>query len=79
MVSSGLCISVLTELSTPRKAGGSLRVVPIDDRRLGYAIGIVTRANKALTPSARLFVAALRQEVPRPSARLRGWGPARLD
>ena len=60
MVSSGLCISVLTVLSTPHNAGGSFRVIPFCESELSYPINIIMRANKMLTPSAQRFVASLR-------------------
>lgn len=60
MVASGLCISVLTVLSTPHNAGNSLRVIPFRETELTYPINIITRANKKLTPTADRFVNALR-------------------
>jgi DNA-binding transcriptional LysR family regulator len=62
MVAEGLCISVLTELSTPYNAWTSLSLHPLADAGLSYPIGIVTRANRVLAPSAQLFVDALRQQ-----------------
>jgi DNA-binding transcriptional LysR family regulator len=62
MVAAGLCVSVLTELSTPHNAWNSLCLRPLDAANLSYPIGIVTRANRVLAPSAALFVAALRQQ-----------------
>lgn len=61
MVSSGLCISVLTMLSTPHNAWNSLRAIPFREPEVTYPINIITRANKMLTPSAQRFVAALRR------------------
>jgi LysR family carnitine catabolism transcriptional activator len=61
MVAAGLCISVLTELSTPHNAWSSLCLRPLEGTGLSYPIGIVTRANRVLAPSAALFVTALRE------------------
>lgn len=65
MVASGLCISVLTELSTPRNAGKGLKVLPFEGSELTYPIGIVTRKKKGLTPAAQRFVEALQDEFAR--------------
>jgi DNA-binding transcriptional LysR family regulator len=69
MVAAGLCISVLTELSTPHNAWSSLCLRPLDGDGLSYPIGIVTRANRVLGPSAALFVTALREHFRLPSTR----------
>jgi DNA-binding transcriptional LysR family regulator len=61
MVATGLCISVLTELSTPHNAWSSLCLRPLEGPGLSYPIGIVTRANRVLAPSAALFATALRE------------------
>jgi DNA-binding transcriptional LysR family regulator len=61
MVSSGMCISVLTVLSTPHNAGNTLRIIPFREPELTYPINIIMRANKVLTPSAARFVEALRK------------------
>jgi DNA-binding transcriptional LysR family regulator len=67
MVAAGLCISVLTELSTPHNAWSSLCLRPLEGAGLSYPIGIVTRANRVLPPSAALFVTALRESFRLPS------------
>ncbi|MEA2781656.1 MAG: hypothetical protein QOK29_3200 [Rhodospirillaceae bacterium] len=70
MVAAGLCISVLTELSTPRNAWSSLSLRPLDGAGLSYPIGIITPANRALAPSAAFFVAALREHFRPPNQHL---------
>ena len=68
MVAEGLCISVLTELSTPHNAWNSLCLRPLEGAGLSYPIGIVTRANRVLPPSVALFVTALHEHFRLPSA-----------
>src|SRR5262249_33383809 len=68
IVPEGLCISVLTELSTPHNAWSSLCLRPLDSANLSYPIGIVTRTNRVLAPSAALFVDALRGQFTLPQS-----------
>ncbi len=59
MVASGLCISVLTELSTPRNAWTSIRMVPLRSTALSYPIGVIQPLSRALSPSAERFARLL--------------------
>jgi DNA-binding transcriptional LysR family regulator len=62
MVAAGLCISVLTELSTPRNAWSSISMVPLRGAALSYPIGVVQPLSKGLAPSAERFVRLLLSE-----------------
>ena len=60
MVASGLCVSVLTDLSTPLHAFPEVVAVPLDEPGLRYPIGVITPANGLLSASAASFLIALR-------------------
>lgn len=61
IVASGLCISVLTELSRPHHSGKHITAVPLDGPGLHYPVGIITPARRMLTASAARFLQAVRQ------------------